>query len=124
MNTLWTKDRVIALLTVNDLAVERALVALHDKQTASEKDAQVTTVRNGVGFSAFDAEIFSSLAEWVRRGRNLTTKQLALCRKTNKAGKMRIAKYAEQLLGIANNRLAPTPAPVPAPAQREMIFTA
>ncbi len=49
-NTAWTKDRMIALLEKNDLAVERALVVLFDRQTQDEKRDAETKHTNARGF--------------------------------------------------------------------------
>jgi len=49
-NTPWTKDRIIDLLKRSDLAVERALVTLYDRQTRDEKDVSATRHTNHVGF--------------------------------------------------------------------------
>ncbi len=47
---MWTKDRMIALLDSNDLAVERALVAIYDRQTHDEKAESQTKHHNARGF--------------------------------------------------------------------------
>ena len=102
----WNRDAINALLITNDRAVERALVVLHDRQTESEKDSRQTTQNNGVGFSGLDAEFFSSLAERVKKGWALTPKQLACCRKLNKNGWCRLAKYHGQLRDVIANKQA------------------
>lgn len=47
---MWTKDKMIALLDSNDLAVERALVVIYDRQTRDEKAESQTKHHNAVGF--------------------------------------------------------------------------
>jgi hypothetical protein len=93
----WDRLAINALLLTNDRAVERALALLLKRQTHTEQVAETTTEANGVGFSALDAEIFTGLGKWVAKGRKLTPKQIAICRKTNKQGFCRIAKYWAQL---------------------------
>jgi len=83
----------------------RGLVAIYARQTADEQAAEITREHNGVGFTAFDAEILTSFAKQVERfnktpaaDRNYTTplsyKQTVILRK-------RMKKYAGQLLKIA-----------------------
>lgn len=119
METL-TREGIIALLATNDRAVERALVVLADRQTSDELAGKTTTKRNGRGFNQFDAPIFTDMALSVKRGRRLTPRQLALCRKENSHGTPRIAKYAGQLLEEAlakqQTKAAP-PAPKPVTIQ-------
>jgi hypothetical protein len=93
----WTKAAIDALLKVSDKAVERALTRLYELQTADEKQAQQTKHTNGKGFSALDAEIFSSFAAQINRGRNLSPRQLAICRKPAKNGFARLTKYYGQI---------------------------
>ena len=90
--------------------VARALVVLHDRQTADERSSQSTTHENGVGFNGTDARFLSSLAEQVRawegtppEGRRfpvpLSARQLELARK-------KVAKYAKQLADEVERRRA------------------
>lgn len=103
--TTWTRESIIDLLTKNDLAVERAILRIYERQTLSEQRAQETCERNGVGFSGVDGDIFSSFAEQIKKsprpaGRRLSPKQLALARKPDKNGLPRIGRYAKQLLEV------------------------
>ena len=91
-----TKQEVEDLLSTNDRAVERALVLLYHRQTRDEQASQSTTHRNGRGFTGCDAEIFSSFAQRIIGGRNLTEKQMAVCRKVTKYG-TRLGIYWKQL---------------------------
>lgn len=105
----WTKERLIELLEKNNLAVERALLVLFERQTADEQTSEHTRHKNGRGFTAFDAEIFSSFAKQVQRSRNapgqrLSRNQLECCRKRDKNGNMRIACYWKQLLEEIENK--------------------
>lgn len=56
----------------------RALTVVYGYQTADEQGSGVTIAQNGVGFSGMDAEILSSFAEQVKRGRTLSPKQMGL----------------------------------------------
>lgn len=98
-NKIYTQDEIKQMLITNDRAVERAIVAIWNKQTSIEKSNQVTQEHNGVGYSAFDAGFMSSLAErltWHQRG--LTAKQISAARKV-------IVKYSHQLTLIANKEI-------------------
>jgi hypothetical protein len=86
------------MLLTNDRAVERAIIAIWKKQTSSEQLAQSTQEHNHVGFTAFDAEFLSSLAE------RLEWKKYALTPKQLASGRKAILKYAGQLTSIANSR--------------------
>jgi len=47
---MWTKDSIQHLLRTNDLAVERAIVAIYDRQTHDEKRDSETKHHNAIGF--------------------------------------------------------------------------
>ena len=66
------------MLGCNKMWALRALTLVYSFQTASEQQIEATTDHNGVGFSAFDADILSSFAKQVERGRTLSDKQFAL----------------------------------------------
>ena len=107
----YTKEDIVRMLTLSNTAVERAVMALYERQTADEQATQATREHNGVGFNGTDAPILTSFAEqlkgigWytnnygvsVRRNapRRLSEKQLALARR-------KVLKYAGQLAAIAN----------------------
>jgi hypothetical protein len=71
-----------------------ALLRIYERQTEEEQASQSTHVHNGVGFTGADAEILSSFAQQVQRGRTLSAKQMDLLNR-------RIRKYARQLESIA-----------------------
>ena len=96
-----TKAEVVALLQTNDKAIARALVALNERQTASERNSQSTFNDNGEGFVPCDARMGTSMAEFYTRYGRLSEKQLAYWKRTNVKGVMRICKYAGQLVHIA-----------------------
>jgi hypothetical protein len=74
-----------------------ALLALFDRQTAGERATRMTMERNGVGFTASDAPVLSSLARRVLCGFILSERQLAVAHK-------RLPKYAGQLARLAQSR--------------------
>lgn len=92
---IWSKEEIKNLLSTNDKAVCRAVVAIYNKQTDCEKDCAETTDANGVGFNGADANILSSFAEWILKRGYLTEKQMVIARK-------KMMKYAKQLTDIAN----------------------
>lgn len=91
----WNEQSIKALLDSNTRAVEKAIVAIYQRQTGDEKASKHTNHINGMGFSKYDAEFMSSLAEWIMRGRTLTPRQLAI-------GRNKIKRYHRQLVEIAN----------------------
>lgn len=96
--TTWTKDTVRTWIqncnVDNDkhrAALSRALLFLYSRQTADEQSSQTTNHDNGMGFSGFDAEFLSSVAQGVQRYGNMTPRQAMVVKK-------RLARYAGQLL--------------------------
>ena len=91
------KDRVAFvknMLQTNDAWLKRGLLAIYRLQTSTEQATLTTRVVNSVGFSAFDAEFLSAMAQRVEKGYNLSFKQLAAVRRG-------MNKYAGQLVRIA-----------------------
>lgn len=102
----WTRDDITALLDKSDAAVGRALLAILARQTFDEQQSHDTKHHNGVGFSAFDAPIMTSMAKFYRKAGFLTPKQLGWLRSgTPKRPAPRIHKYAQQLADIANAKV-------------------
>jgi len=99
------KLSIKALLLSDNLAVEKAILALYSKQTENEKVADVTNVDNGMGFTGADAYILTQFAKfilngaWKNDGERLTDGQRTLARK-------KLPKYAGQLARIADERKA------------------
>ncbi len=92
---MWTTEKIAELLNRNDKAVERAIVAIYERQTADEKASSVTCHDNTVGFSAFDAATGSYLARLIKRGFKLYPDKMAKARKI-------AVRYRRQLCEIAN----------------------
>lgn len=75
------------------------LLRIYDYQTADEQASGTTRVNNNVGFSGCDAEILSSFAEQVRKGRTLSARQREILFK-------KMPRYAKQLVAIAEAKKA------------------
>lgn len=71
----------------------RGLVRIYERQTDIEKASQLTCVNNKVGFTGFDAEILSSIAEQYKSRGTVSPGQMVVLHK-------RMPKYAGQLLKI------------------------
>jgi len=97
VQTEWNRTKIANLLATSDKAVERALIVIFNNQEADEQVMDSTHKANGVGFTAFDADIFSSFAKHILKGRSLSVKQMEIARKKDKFGNMKIAKYWKQL---------------------------
>jgi hypothetical protein len=91
----WTRTEIEALINSNDRAVERAMVAIWERQTADEQATQDTRHHTGRGFAAWSARSGTYFAEWVRSGRRLTGKHLVKARKI-------ALHHAGQLTDFAN----------------------
>jgi hypothetical protein len=91
----WTRTEIEALINTNDRAVERAMVAIWERQTRDEQATETTRHHNGIGFSGWTAKSGTYYANWVRSGRSLSGKHLAKARKI-------ALHHAGQLTRIAN----------------------
>lgn len=89
------------LLNMNDRAVERAIVAIYNRQTEDEQNAQDTKHSNGVGFSGADARLGSYYAKWIMSGKHLSGNHLVKAR-------LMSYKYVRQLSEIATTRMSNT----------------
>jgi len=72
-----------------------AVLRIYEHQTTSEKATQDTHEDNGVGFSGCDAEILSSFAEQLLKGRILSAKQMNIVFK-------KMPKYWNQISQLSN----------------------
>jgi hypothetical protein len=91
----WNKDNIRELLEQSNKAVLRGILVIHSLQTDSEQASHTTHIYNGVGWTGYDAEFMSSLADQIRDKGFLTEKQMVYARK-------RILRYAGQLAKVAN----------------------
>jgi hypothetical protein len=89
-----TVEMVAEKLRTNDAWVERAILALYERQTEFEKATETTQVKNKRGFDAFDAKAGTYMAKWLLSGRHLSGRWLERARKMT-------LKYQIQLTSIA-----------------------
>ena len=75
----------------------KGLLRIFEYQTANEQATESTNEENGVGFTGVDAEILSSFAKQINKGRNMSPKQMAIIYK-------KMPKYAKQLMNIAEEK--------------------
>ena len=92
---MWTKDQIQHLLNTNDRAVEKAIVAIYNRQTLDEKQASDTRHTNHRGFRSNHANKGSYYARWVNSGKHLSGHHLMNARKI-------AMQYHRQLCEIAN----------------------
>jgi hypothetical protein len=95
---MYTIDTVRQKLASDPRWIERAIVVLYEHQTAEEKSADVTYARNGVGFSAMDANRLSRYAQLIQQGRPLTGEHLDIAMRM-------VPKYARQITEIINSKI-------------------
>ena len=95
----WTEEQIVHLLNTNDRAVERAIVALYERQTADEKSVDNTRHDNKVGFRKNHASRLSKYARLIKRGCRLYPMQLSYVRPW-------MVMYRAQLASIANAKEA------------------
>ena len=94
---VWAREEIEGMLRKNSRDVERAMVALWERQTQDEQVAQTVSHHNGRGFAGWTARSGTYYAEWVRSGRHLTGTHLDKAR--------RIAlHHAGQLTDFANGK--------------------
>ena len=74
----------------------KGLMRIYSHQTSDEQASQSTRVHNNIGFTGADAEILSSFAEQVNKGRVLSVKQMAIVFKM-------MPKYARQLENVSKS---------------------
>jgi|SRR5579863_377674 len=95
----WTEQQIVTLLNNNDRAVERAIVAIYERQTADEKQVDNTRHDNEVGFRKNHASRLSKYARLIKRGCRLYPMQLSYVRPW-------LVMYRRQLTEIANAKEA------------------
>lgn len=105
---MWTKERIQHLLRTNDLAVERAIVVLYDRQTHDEKRDADTKHTNQVGFRSNHASTGSFMARIILNGWKKPRGKLRCHLFENKLAKARgiVLQYTRQLAEEANAREA------------------
>jgi hypothetical protein len=101
MSSTWTADGIRQLLDRSDRAVERAVVAIYERQTTDEQDVGETRHRNGRGFASCHAHLGSYYAKWVLSGRHLDGNHILRARRM-------MRWYAGQLLEVALSYTKPS----------------
>ena len=84
-----------------EVVIGRALVALMQRQTREEQNANDTREHNGVGFTGADARSGTITAKTFIRDNKLLDWQIGSWKKIAKSGYPRLAKYHKQLNEIA-----------------------
>ncbi len=95
---IWNKEDIREGLRKSDKWVQRAILAIYERQTTEEKNTEDTRYRNGVGFNAADARRLSYYANYIKRKGGLTGEHKEIARK-------KILKYSSQLAKIANREI-------------------
>lgn len=95
----WTPERITETLTRSRRFVERALLALHYRQSPEQRDGEETGDHDKMGFNRWDKGFMGSLASQIEasdapEGHRLTDKQL-------QHAVITLKKYAKQLSRIA-----------------------
>jgi len=98
MEKIWTKEEIKKNLLISKTWLTKAIIAIYNKQTESEKYSEITSLYNKVGFSAFDAPRLSYYAKWLLSGRSLSGRHLDIARK-------KMLRYSKQLAKIANGEI-------------------
>jgi hypothetical protein len=98
---MWTKESIIQLLDRSDKAVERAIVAIYNRQTEDEQNSSSTTHRNGRGFNGFHARSGTYYAKWILSGRHLTGTYLIKARAMSKHYVAQLLEEAQQKFSVA-----------------------
>lgn len=98
-NKVYTELDIVGMLLSDNLSVDRAVMAIYNRQTQDEKRISDTRVLNGIGFNGADARTGSYYARWIMSGRNLSGHHLERARAM-------MIKYRKQLMDIANSQTA------------------
>jgi len=109
--SIVTRQSLQVMLDSNDpeyvkKVVGRALVAIFNNQTESEKASDQTVEENGIGFSGADARSGTLTAKTFLKRKTLENWQVDRWTKRGKNGFSRLTKYARQLNSIAESRAA------------------
>jgi len=65
MTKVWTEEEIVAMVTGNETAAMRGILAIWKRQTEDEKASHTTRHDNTVGFSQADAGHGTSMARWM-----------------------------------------------------------
>jgi hypothetical protein len=100
-NASITRNIIADKLQNDDKWLYRGIVAIYERQTADEQQAETTNHHNAKGFNGTDAKFGTSLAKQILAGRTLTVNQAQAARKM-------MRKYAGQLVKCAKEKAALT----------------
>jgi len=95
---VWTRSEIEGLIKDNDLAVERGIVAIFNRQTGDEKQDGTVNHHNRQGFSGNNSKRGTYYAKWLLSGRHLNGTHLQKARRI-------CLHHAGQLTNIANGKL-------------------
>lgn len=95
---VWTVEEIKSKIENNQIWLERAILAIFDKQTNEEQKTDESIEHNGVGFNKPDSYKLSYYAKWIKSGKHLSGWHL-------QNAKIKMAKYSRQLTDIANGRI-------------------
>ena len=103
----WTRAEIEENIEKYDKWAVKAIIAIYNLQTESEKRSRSANRLNGVGFSKADADFLSSLAQSALTSINEYGSPIAsaLTDSQLKHGREAIQKYSAQLALIANGEL-------------------
>lgn len=101
---MWDKDRIQAIITRSDLAVERAVLALYRLQTEKEQSTGNTQANNRLGFNSVDAPYLSVLAKQIIANKYQKSNGFRLSQGQRDKARPILLKYWRQLLKIAENK--------------------
>lgn len=91
---MMSQAAIKVLLMFNDRAVEKAILAIHSRQTDDEQNSRTTLHSNGIGFKANHAKKGAYYAGWIQSGRSLSGWHLTNARNI-------VLQYSRQLHEIA-----------------------
>lgn len=95
---MWNEETIKEQIKKNQAWLERAILALFEKQTSDEKITEDTHHHNKQGFNKPDAHLLSYYAKWIQSGKHLDGAHLEKARN-------KVLKYSGQLTKIANQQL-------------------
>lgn len=101
----YTKEAITQMLTSSNKALERAVVAIYERQTYDEQVSEQTTHLNGVGFNGVDAGYLSYIARWIIERKETHKAGFILNQKHQDKTRRKMMKYAGQLTKIANGEI-------------------
>jgi hypothetical protein len=96
----WTAEEILGKMVRSRRFIERAALALYNRQSPAQRDGEDTGVADGMGYSRYDKGFMSSLCEQMLEstrpeGHRLTDRQLTAAIRV-------LRRYAKQLAAIAN----------------------